>query len=210
MREFERAIERGEDTTVATFVLGELRKIVRGTETTRTRPRTDDPARLLFRPLEPFLVEGNFPRPAGSDPARLAGCRSGNGWSRDGAPEQVQRIRGGAGNGARNRTSSAARGRGPQLPARRGRCDRPSSPRRASAATAARAGPRRPARRDRGSAARSASVLQRPRGPRHPQWHGCRLICGLFGEFADHLDDRSRSTFPRCRRRNCCRSRCRW
>jgi len=25
------------------------------------RPRTDDPARLLFRPLEPFLAESNFP-----------------------------------------------------------------------------------------------------------------------------------------------------
>jgi len=32
MREFERAIERGEDTAVATFVLEQLRKVVRGTE----------------------------------------------------------------------------------------------------------------------------------------------------------------------------------
>ena len=64
MREFERAIERGEDTAVATFVLEELRKIVRGTDEP-TRPRTDDPARLLFRPLEPFLIEGNFPRRPG-------------------------------------------------------------------------------------------------------------------------------------------------
>ena len=32
MREFERAIERGEDTTVATFVLEQLRNLVRGTE----------------------------------------------------------------------------------------------------------------------------------------------------------------------------------
>jgi len=58
MREFERALERGEDTTVATFVLEQLRKIVRGGDE-EVRPRTDDPARLLFRPLEPFLVEGN-------------------------------------------------------------------------------------------------------------------------------------------------------
>jgi hypothetical protein len=58
MREFERAIERGEDTTVATFVLEQLRNVVRGTED-EVRPRVDDPARLLFRPLEPFLVEGN-------------------------------------------------------------------------------------------------------------------------------------------------------
>ena len=59
MREFERAIERGEDVAVANFVLEQLRKVVRGTED--APPRTDDPARLLFRPIEPFLVEGNFP-----------------------------------------------------------------------------------------------------------------------------------------------------
>ncbi len=58
MREFERAIERGEDAAVANFVLEQLRKIVRG-NSENTRPRTDDPARILFRPLEPFLVEGN-------------------------------------------------------------------------------------------------------------------------------------------------------
>ncbi len=64
MREFERAIERGEDAVVANFVLEELRKIVRGSDEA-TRPRTDDPARLLFRPLESFLLEGNFPRRPG-------------------------------------------------------------------------------------------------------------------------------------------------
>ncbi|HKH02019.1 MAG TPA: hypothetical protein VKB08_15020, partial [Bradyrhizobium sp.] len=58
MREFERAIERGEDTTVATFVLEQLRSIVRATGE-QDAPRIEDPARLLFRPLEPFLVEGN-------------------------------------------------------------------------------------------------------------------------------------------------------
>src|SRR6478672_2611754 len=62
MREFERAIERGEDLAVANFVLEQLRKVVRGTEEDdETRPRTDDPARLLYGPLEPFLVESNFP-----------------------------------------------------------------------------------------------------------------------------------------------------
>jgi hypothetical protein len=62
MREFERAIERGEDTAVATFVLEQLRKVVRGTEEDEeARPRTDDPARLLFRPVEPFLADSNFP-----------------------------------------------------------------------------------------------------------------------------------------------------
>ena len=47
MREFERAIERGEDIAVANFVLEQLRKVVRGTEEDdEVRPRTDDPARL--------------------------------------------------------------------------------------------------------------------------------------------------------------------
>ena len=35
-----------------------LRKIVRGTDDD-ARPRTDNPTRLLFRPLEPFLIESN-------------------------------------------------------------------------------------------------------------------------------------------------------
>ncbi|WP_426434874.1 hypothetical protein [Bradyrhizobium genosp. P] len=66
MREFERAIERGEEVTVANLVLEQLRKIVRGAEEDEeTRPRTDDPARLLFRPLEPFLAETNFPTRVG-------------------------------------------------------------------------------------------------------------------------------------------------
>ena len=47
MREFERAIERGEDVAVANFVLEQLRKVVRGSEEDdEARPRTDDPARL--------------------------------------------------------------------------------------------------------------------------------------------------------------------
>ncbi len=63
MREFERAIERGEDAAVANLVLEQLRKIVRS-NSADTRPRTDDPARILFGPLEPFLVDGNVaPRP---------------------------------------------------------------------------------------------------------------------------------------------------
>jgi hypothetical protein len=62
MREFERTIERGEEVAVATLVLEQLRKVVRGAEEdNEARPRTDDPARLVFRPLEPFLVESNFP-----------------------------------------------------------------------------------------------------------------------------------------------------
>ncbi len=88
MREFERAIERGDDATVATFVLEQLRKVVRGNEE-EARPRTDDPARLLFRPLEPFLVESNFPvRPGQIRRASLVPV-----WQwliRDGAPDQTR------------------------------------------------------------------------------------------------------------------------
>src|SRR5258708_26977463 len=90
MREFERAIERGEDTTVASFVLEQLRKIVRGTDE-EAQPRTEDPARLLFRPLEPFLVEGNFPvRPGQVRRASLLPV-----WQwlvPDGAPDQSREF----------------------------------------------------------------------------------------------------------------------
>jgi hypothetical protein len=93
MREFERALERGEDTVVANFVLEQLRKIVRGVEDDdeEARGRTDDPARLLFRPLEPFLVDGNFPiRPGQIRRASLAPV-----WQwlvRDGAADAVREF----------------------------------------------------------------------------------------------------------------------
>lgn len=57
MREYERAIERGEDVTVANFVLDQLRGVVRGHENA-VRPRVEDPTRLVFKSIEPFLVEG--------------------------------------------------------------------------------------------------------------------------------------------------------
>ena len=90
MREFERALERGEDTTVATFVLEQLRQIVRGSDE-ETKPRVDDPARLLFRPLEPFLVEGNVPlRPGQIRRTSLLPVWQ---WlNRDGAPEQAREF----------------------------------------------------------------------------------------------------------------------
>jgi len=90
MREFERAIERGEDTTVATFVLEQLRKVVRGTDE-ETQPRTEDPTRLLFSPLEPFLVEGNLPvRPGQVRRASLLPLWQ---WlARDGAPDQARAL----------------------------------------------------------------------------------------------------------------------
>ncbi|WP_375411214.1 hypothetical protein [uncultured Bradyrhizobium sp.] len=85
MREFERAIERGEDLAVATFVLAQLRTVVRGADDA-ARPRTDDPARLVFRTLEPFLVEGSLPaRPGQIRRASLPPI-----WQwlvRDGAPD---------------------------------------------------------------------------------------------------------------------------
>jgi hypothetical protein len=88
MREFERAIERGEDTVVATYVLEELRKIVRGANED-SRPRTDDPARLVFRPLQPFLIDGNLPRRPGQ--IRRSSLASIWQWLlREGAPEQAQ------------------------------------------------------------------------------------------------------------------------
>src|SRR6266403_2173028 len=90
MREFERAIERGEDPTVASFVLEQLRKVVRGSDD-EAEPRTNDPARLLFRPLEPFLVETNFPvRPGQVRRASLLPVWQ---WlTRDGAPEQAREF----------------------------------------------------------------------------------------------------------------------
>jgi hypothetical protein len=90
MREFERAIERGEDTTVATFVLEQLRKVVRG-DGEGARSHTDDPARILFQPLEPFLVEGNIPlRPGQIRRASLLPI-----WQwlvREGAPDQAREF----------------------------------------------------------------------------------------------------------------------
>jgi len=57
MREYERAIARGEDIKVAHYVLEQLRGVVRGHED-MVRPRVEDPTRLVFRSIEPFLVEG--------------------------------------------------------------------------------------------------------------------------------------------------------
>ena len=86
MRAFEGSLERGEDTAVATFVLEALRKIVRGSDD--AQPCSDDPARLLFRPLEPFLIDGSTtPRPGQIRRSSLLPV-----WQwlvRDGAPEQA-------------------------------------------------------------------------------------------------------------------------
>src|SRR3981189_2576485 len=106
MREVERAIERGEDTTVATFVLEQLRKVVRGSDE-EVRPRTDDPARLLFRPLEPFLIDSNFP----VRPGPIRGANARRRWPWRGNPDPGR----GAGPGSAN-FSSPQRMRSSRLP----------------------------------------------------------------------------------------------
>src|SRR4051794_13702688 len=90
MREFERAIERGEDTHVASFVLEQLRKVARVSDE-EIRPRTEDPARLLFRPIEPFLVDN----PAAVRPGQIRRASLVAVWrwlARDGAPGQVREL----------------------------------------------------------------------------------------------------------------------
>ena len=160
MREFERAIERGEDTAVATFVLEQLRKVVRGTEEDdEARPRTDDPARLLFRPLEPFLVEGNFPiRPGQIRRASLLPVWQ---WlTRDGAPEQARAFEAALAEIGQTRSDAGTRSRGPQIPARRGRGDRQDRRRRCPAATGSVRSPASVRPTSSRICCRSASVLQ--------------------------------------------------
>ncbi|MBN9004725.1 MAG: hypothetical protein J0H40_04850 [Rhizobiales bacterium] len=90
MREFERAVERGEDVTVANLVLEELRKIVRGSDDS-VRPRSEDPARHAFRLLEPFLIDTNStPRPGQLRRTSLLPIWQ---WlARDGAPEAARKF----------------------------------------------------------------------------------------------------------------------
>ncbi len=90
MREFERAIERGQDTAVAKLVLEQLRKVARGSEQDLPAlPRAEDAARLFFRPLEPFLVDGNVPIRQGQ--IRRASLVPVWQWLvRDGASDQVR------------------------------------------------------------------------------------------------------------------------
>ncbi len=151
MREFERAIERGEDTTVATFVLEQLRKVARGAED-EARPRTDDPARLLFRPLEPFLVESNFPvRPGQIRRASLLPV-----WQwliRDGAPEQAREFEAALARVRETGTTSGLEFGDPQIPTGRGRRDLQDRDAGAWGRQVARPRPRRSAQRGRRSLA---------------------------------------------------------
>lgn len=92
MREFERALERGQDTAVATLVLEQLRKIVRKTEADEAPPpRTDDLSRLLFQALEPFLVEAGVPIRVGQ--IRRSSLPPIWQWlGRDGAPNKINEF----------------------------------------------------------------------------------------------------------------------
>jgi hypothetical protein len=92
MREFERAIERGEDAAVARLVLEQLRKLVRRADSEEeARPRSEDAARFLFGPLEPFLVDGNVPMRPGQ--IRRSSLLPVWQWlGRDGAPDAVREF----------------------------------------------------------------------------------------------------------------------
>lgn len=92
MREFERALERGQDTAVATLVLDQLRKIVRKSEADEAPPpRTDDLSRLLFQALEPFLVEAGAPIRIGQ--IRRSSLQPIWQWlGRDGAPDKLNEL----------------------------------------------------------------------------------------------------------------------
>jgi hypothetical protein len=88
MREFERAIERGQDTAVATLVLEQLRSLARGSAEQAPPPRSEDIARLLFQPIEPFLIDGS----AQIRPGQIRRSSITPIWQwllREGAPDQV-------------------------------------------------------------------------------------------------------------------------
>ena len=87
MREFERAIERGQDVAVATLVLEQLRMMVRSGED--DRPRNGDLARLFFQPLDPFLVDGS----AAVRPGQIRRASLSPIWLwvvREGAPDEAR------------------------------------------------------------------------------------------------------------------------
>ena len=90
MREFERSLERGEDATVANFVLGQLRTMIRAVESDFA-PRFNDSQRLLFRPLEPFLAEAH----ASVGPGQIRRNSLPPVWTwlaRDGAPDAARAL----------------------------------------------------------------------------------------------------------------------
>lgn len=89
IREFEKAIARGDNTAVATYVLGELRRIAR-VDDAPVIARTDDPMRLVFKPFEPFLTDAMSPQPGAVRRSLLLQIWQ---WlKRDGAPVAVERL----------------------------------------------------------------------------------------------------------------------
>ncbi len=211
MREFERALERGEDTTVATFVLEQLRKIVRPESAApkprrmQSRRRRTKPARLLFRPLDPFLVEGNVPvRPGQVRRSSLLPVWQ---WlSRDGAPEQVrefeaalERIAAGG-----NHVEVEPAVRKFQLAAADAIVKIAAPvPGGDKQRALSRVGPSNVVE----DLLPIGSVLQ-AREALDASTAGCPAFCG-FSRIRRSPRSPPRSTFPRCKPRRCCRSRCR-
>ena len=207
MREFERAIERGEDMAVANFVLEQLRKVVRGTEEDdEARPRTDDPARLLYRSARAVSRREQFSGQGRADPACIAAADLAMAGPRRGARCRA-RIRSRARRDQAERQQRRPRRRDPQVPARRSRRDHQDRHTGRGRRQAAVARPYRPAQCRRGSVVDRQACCGRAR-----RWirsaAGCPARCGCFRNPRLPRWVR-RSTFPRCRRRNCCRSRCR-
>ena len=97
MREFERAIERGEDTVVATFVLEQLRKVVRGTERGGAAAHRRSGAAAVPS-AGAVSCRRQFSGAAGSDPPRVAAAGVAMADPRRRARAGA-RIRGGAGAG---------------------------------------------------------------------------------------------------------------
>lgn len=56
MREFEKAVQNGNDVQIASLVLEQLRQLVRAADVNE-RQRSVEPSRLFFRVTEPFLVD---------------------------------------------------------------------------------------------------------------------------------------------------------
>ncbi len=150
MREFERAIERGEDMAVANFVLEQLRKVVRGTEEDdEARPRTDDPARLLYRSAGAVSRREQFSGQGRADPPRIAAADLAMAGPRRRARCRA-RVRSRARRDQAERQHRRPRRRDPQIPARRGRRDHQCRYAGRGRRQAAGAGPYRPAQRRRG------------------------------------------------------------
>ena len=207
MREFERAIERGQDVAVATVVLDQLRRVARKTEDEEETPsapppRTEDIARFLFQPIEPFLVDGNVPmRPGQIRRTSLTPI-----WQwliRDGATDAVYEFEKALAGSAR---WPAAGGGAAQAAGCRGRRHFPgdlADQRRRSA----NAGAHRGAERDRGFGADRRGAA----GARGDGW-AFRPLADDDTQFRGRARrnlDRSPELAGACRRRNCCRSRCR-